>query len=223
VFLGWDRETLMENVGPPPSDPFAAEGGNLLFNGRDLSGWSTFIPAGPSDDPHLDPGRIFRVEGGMIHITGERFGTLTTRDEYADYHLSLQFRWGRKRWPPREKVVRDSGVLLHCTGPEKIWPRCIECQIQEHDCGDFWAVDGATLEVDGQHIAIFAKKKVDAERPTGEWNTVEVVCEGDTITNIINGVVVNRGTRASVTRGKIALQSEGAEVFFANVRLRPLR
>jgi hypothetical protein len=158
----------------------------------------------------------------LIHITGERFGILTTEGEYGDYRLTLQFRWGRKRWPPRETSVRDSGVLVHCTGAEKVWPKSIECQIQEHDCGDFWTVDGATIEVDGQPVSGRAVKKADGERPTGEWNTVEVVCEGDTITNIINGVVVNQGARASVAWGRIALQSEGAEVFFANIRLRPL-
>ena len=62
-------------------------------------------------------------------------------------------------------------------------------------------------------------KKTDAEKPTGEWNTVEVVCDGDKITNIVNGVVVNEGTNASVTKGKILLQSEGAEVYYRKVEL----
>ena len=66
------------------------------------------------------------------------------------------------------------------------------------------------------------KKTKDAEKPTGEWNTVEVVCDGDKITNIVNGVVVNEGTDASVTKGQILLQSEGAEVFYRKVELTPL-
>jgi hypothetical protein len=65
-------------------------------------------------------------------------------------------------------------------------------------------------------------RTTDAEKPLGEWNVVEVICDGDTITNIVNGVVVNKATRASVTRGKIILQSEGAEVFFRNITLTPL-
>ena len=65
-------------------------------------------------------------------------------------------------------------------------------------------------------------KKTDAEKPTGEWNTVEVVCDGDKITNIVNGVVVNEGTKASVTKGRILLQSEGAEVYYRKVELQPL-
>jgi hypothetical protein len=65
-------------------------------------------------------------------------------------------------------------------------------------------------------------KKTDAEKPTGEWNTIEVVCDGDKITNIVNGVVVNEGIHASETKGKILLQSEGAEVYYRKVELRPL-
>jgi hypothetical protein len=163
------------------------------------------------------------VENGVIHVSGERFGCLTTVEEFENYKLTIEFKWGEKRWPPREKAVRDSGVLLHCVGPDKIWTKSIECQIQEHDCGDFWLVSGTTLEIDGTVEKNMRKKKKDAEKPTGEWNTVEVICDGDKITNIINGVVVNEGTKASVTRGRILLQSEGAEVYYRKVELTPLK
>lgn len=195
-----------------------------LFNGKDLSGWSVFIdPSTAGYRPDSDPGRVFRVEDGLIRVSGERFGYLATRESYRDYRLRLEFKWGRDKWSPRADAVRDSGVLVHCVGPDKIWPRSIECQIQEHDCGDFWMVDGASLEVGGQtRVGGRAIKTADAEKPSGEWNRVEVVCRGDTITNIINGVVVNEGRRASVSGGKILLQSEGAEVFFRAVELLPL-
>lgn len=65
--------------------------------------------------------------------------------------------------------------------------------------------------------------KEDVERPAGEWNTVECICDGGTITNVLNGKVVNRGTQASLTRGKILFQSEGAEVFFRRIDLQPLK
>jgi hypothetical protein len=194
-----------------------------LFNGEDLSGWTVFLdPATEGDPPGASSQEVFRVEDGLIHVSGERFGCLTTREEFSNYHLSLEFRWGERKWPPRENAVRDSGVLLHCTGPDKIWTRSIECQIQEQDCGDFWPVDGTSIEVDGKVQVGRVVKKADNERPTGEWNSIEVICDGDTITNIVNGVVVNQGVKASVTSGRIALQSEGAEVYYRNVGLRPL-
>src|SRR4051812_27681245 len=180
-----------------------------LFNGRDLTGWSVYVQHGDRSDPTRDTKGVFKVEDGIIHISGEEFGGLTTEKEYENYRLTVEFKWGTKRWPPRENAARDSGILLHCVGPAKVWTRSIECQIQEHDCGDFWMVDGTSIMVDGKVERQRKIKKLDAEKPTGEWNTVEVVCEGDKITNIVNGVVVNSGSHASVTRGKILLQSEG--------------
>src|SRR5262249_32000178 len=152
--------------------------------GQDLSGWYTYLrhtdPALKSSGPDTDPKGVFKVEDGVIHISGEEFGCLTTREEYANYRLRLEVRWGEQKWPPRAdpKTPRDSGILLHCVGPDKVWPRCIECQIQEHDFGDFWMVD-TTLEVRGKiQNGGRAVKTKDAEKPFGEWNVVEVVCDG---------------------------------------------
>ena len=50
-----------------------------------------------------------------------------------------------------------------------------------------------------------------------------MVCDGDKITNILNGKIVNAGTGASLTKGKILFQSEGAEVFFRRIDLRPVK
>jgi hypothetical protein len=65
--------------------------------------------------------------------------------------------------------------------------------------------------------------KQDVEKPVGEWNRLECICDGDTITNILNGKVVNKGTKASLSKGKILFQSEGAEVFFRKIDLVPLK
>ena len=196
-----------------------------LFNGRDLTGWYVFVKhAESTTDPRTDPKGVFKAENGVIHISGEEFGCLTTEKEYSNYRLKLEFKWGEKKWAPRDQpgTPRDSGILVHCVGPDKVWTKSIECQIQEHDCGDFWLVSGTKLLVNGKPFRDRSIKTRDAEKPNGEWNVVEVVCDGDTITNIVNGVVVNEGTKASETRGKILLQSEGAEVFYRNVELIPI-
>jgi hypothetical protein len=194
-----------------------------LFNGKDLTGWTIFIRHADKSDPRSDPKGIFKVEDGVIHISGEEFGCLTTEKEYDNYRLTVEFKWGEKKWPPRENAKRDSGILMHCVGPDKVWTKSIECQIQEGDCGDFHMVDGTTIVIDGKPTKARVIKKTDAEKPNGQWNTIEVVCDGDKITNIVNGVVVNEGTGASVTRGRILLQSEGAEVFYRKVEIAPLR
>jgi hypothetical protein len=64
--------------------------------------------------------------------------------------------------------------------------------------------------------------KNDVESPFGEWTRLEVICDGNTITNIVNGKVVNQATDTTVSDGKIMIQSEGAEVYFRKIDLLPL-
>jgi hypothetical protein len=63
----------------------------------------------------------------------------------------------------------------------------------------------------------------DVEKPVGEWNTLECICAGDTITNVLNGKVVNKATKVTPSKGKILFQAEGAEVFFRKIEMRPLK
>jgi hypothetical protein len=63
----------------------------------------------------------------------------------------------------------------------------------------------------------------NVEKPAGEWNTIECICDRAKIINILNGTVMNIGTQSSHTKGKILFQSEGAEIFFRRIELRPLR
>lgn len=71
----------------------------------------------------------------------------------------------------------------------------------------------------------------DRENPMGEWNTVELICLGDQSIHIVNGGVVMRLTKARrldgsepapLSAGQILLQSEGAEIYFRNIELRPI-
>jgi hypothetical protein len=63
----------------------------------------------------------------------------------------------------------------------------------------------------------------EVEKPTGEWNRQEVICDGDSIATILNGIVVNRAFKASHRKGKIQIQSEGAEILIRKVELIPVR
>lgn len=216
-----------------PSMTNADDDGTIkLFNGKDLSGWTIFIRHNEKGhDPKDDHKGVFKVEDAVLHISGEEFAALTTEKEYGDYHLKLEFKWGEKRYKPRENVKRDSGVLYHCVGPDKVWTKSVECQIQETDCGDFYMVDGTSAVVNGKREPRFSKKLKDAEKPTGDWNTVEVICKGDTVKHLINGEQVAEASGLSLdkegknplTKGRIMLQSEGAEVFYRNVTLTPLK
>jgi hypothetical protein len=247
-----------------PGAPWTA-----LFNGRDLSGWDTWlgIPYGSADRVAIglnaDPHGVFsvvQVDGGpAIRISGETFGALTSRDEYGDFHLRLAFKWGEKRWPPRQDARRDSGILYYAVGPpgatnNKAWMRSLECQVQEHDVGDFWGVEGAVVDVtgektgEGKDLAVLFKKGAppvavdgtprraikafDNEKPTGEWNTVEVACLRGTCVHAVNGkvnLVLTHprqpgpdGAMVPLTRGRLQIQSEGAEVFYRDITIRAI-
>jgi len=197
-----------------------------LFNGRNFDGWYTFIEG---DGKNNDPDHIFTIEpGGVIHVLGKKMGYLGTDRDYANYRLSLEFRWGEKKWSPRENDPRDAGVLYHCVGPDKVWMKSVECQIEEGDVGDVWLTGGEggepSLTVKGKkYTGGRVVKFADFEKPKGQWNEVTVVADGDRIRHYVNGHLNMEGSESSLTRGKINLQSEGAEIYYRNVTLTPLR
>src|SRR5262245_48826216 len=102
---------------PPAKDSEWIE----LFNGRDFAGWETSlgVPTGGSEPIGVgrDPEGIFRVveEDGApaIRISGETIGGLTTLDEFENFHLELEFKWGEARYASRAELPRDSGLLYH--------------------------------------------------------------------------------------------------------------
>src|SRR5258705_7583044 len=97
----------------------------LLFNDKDLTGWDTFLGrANPGETNYglnFDPERVFtvtQIDGGpVIRVSGKYWGGIITTQEFANYHLRLQFKWGQKTWPPRVNAPLDSGLCYHCVGP----------------------------------------------------------------------------------------------------------
>jgi hypothetical protein len=75
----------------------------------------------------------------MLHLSGDGNGYVATASEYRDYRLIVEYKWGRKT--DGGKYVRNSGILLHATGPDGAaggtWPACIECQLAQGCVGDF--------------------------------------------------------------------------------------
>ena len=117
-----------------------------LFNGKDISGWYSFLKTkGKSNDQDT----VFSVNNGLLKITGKEFGYIVTEKTFTDFHLVVEFKWGEKKYPPRENRVRDNGICYYVVPTDKVWPRSVECQIQEGDCGDFWLIDSVTAVVDG--------------------------------------------------------------------------
>ena len=195
-----------------------------VFNGKDLQGWTKYLQSQGIDK---DPKGVITVENKTIHVTGQDFGYIATHKIYNDFHLSLEFKWGEKKFPPREKDKRDAGICF-CVDSvsNKIWPKSAECQIQEGDVGDLWLIGGVKADVDGVQVGpkdyAQMKKKANAERKNGKWNRVEVIFKKGRFTFLVNGVLVNEGKDLSVMRGRILLQSEGAEVFYRRIYITEL-
>jgi hypothetical protein len=59
----------------------------------------------------------------------------------------------------------------------------------------------------------------DVEKAPGKWNRLECVAKGDEISVILNGKLVNKAYNVRPEKGKIQIQSEGAEIFFRRVEL----
>jgi 3-keto-disaccharide hydrolase len=130
-----------------------------LFNGKDLAPFYSWLAGKGTADPDHVFSVVDRIDGApAIRISGQGFGGLTTRQEYAEYRLVVEFRWGLLTWGSRGGRARDSGVLVHCQGRDGNtgrdfsgpWMRSIEAQIIEGGVGDFILVEGR--DENGQRI-----------------------------------------------------------------------
>ena len=114
-------------------------------------------------------------------------------------------------------------MLLHLSGPDTVWPKSIEAQLHSGDAGDFWVIGGTDFKehVDKSTRRV-VKKAESSEKPIGEWNVYEITCRENTIHVVVNGVEQNAATEATVTSGKIGLQSEGTSIEFRNIYIEPI-
>jgi len=219
-----------------------------LFNGKDLTGWDTYIKQTGLNN---DPDKVFTVieiDGTpAMKISGEHFGGVSTVEEFENYYLTVQFKWGEKKYAPKLNDKRDSGLLYHAVGEHGAdggnWMKSQEFQVQEGDCGDYWGCAGGSFDVpvipkgkdflydahgtmtsfseqspNGRHVI----KNPDNEKPWGEWNTIEVYCIGGDAVHMMNGKVVMKLFHSNITKGKIQIQSEGAEIYYRNFRIRKI-
>jgi hypothetical protein len=180
-----------------------------LFNGKDLSNWAFCLK-----DPSVNPATVFTVQNGVIHISGNPFGYMRTKDIYSEYKLHVEWRY------PIE--ASNSGVFVHAQLPDTIWIKSFECQLGAGNAGDFICMNGSSMNEQKNNSRVVKKMAASSEKPAGEWNTMEVTCKSNTIEVIVNGVLQNKGTGLSASKGHICLQSEGKDVEFKNVYITKL-
>jgi hypothetical protein len=206
---------------------------------------------------------VREVDGGpAIWVKGETWGSLVHKADLRDYHLRLEFKWGTKTWAPRETAPQNNGLLYHTHGaPGEVfgtWRPSVEFEIMKGSTGMVVTVGTkvrarAPVAFDPSLIAPHLRFRfggrpidmingtptwnveaaADAERPVGQWNTLDLYVVGDRAVHVVNGVPVAEvhglatiladGTRQPLTHGHIQLQSEGAETWFRNITAEPIR
>jgi len=81
-----------------------------LFNGKNLDGWYTFLQHRGRDS---DPKKVFTVNDKVLRVSGEEWGCITTKEEFSNYKLVVEFKWGTQTFAPRADNARDNGILLN--------------------------------------------------------------------------------------------------------------
>jgi hypothetical protein len=252
----------------PALPPAGGDGWVSLLNGRDLNGWYSMLAK--SGKGAAEQRGMVTIEENMLHIMGNvagpspaEAGYLATTQDFENVHIRVEYKWGVKRFAPRSFSKRDNGLLYGLVGPDKVWPTCVECQIEEGDVGDAFMLGtrglqdehpnglfGQTLTTHGwdhppsqspetsppgqSDITTFRKIKDGNFENLDSWNVLEVVWQGDRSAHIVNGRAVNTlsqlqqpdpqnaATFIPLTRGKIAVQFEYAEIWFRRIEVKAL-
>lgn len=222
--MRWSAVALVLVAAAPAQ---AEPGWTPLFNGRNLDNFRIAYSSVPTDGRPASA--MFEVKDGMVHTyPGQAAGTpqpsayFQTRDEYSNYVLHLEYKWGDRKFAPRMARLKDAGIVFHTyQDVEHSWPRGIECQIEDSDVGDLWLIssqadvatrtasyqpkpdplqDGAPyFAPDGQSQThgdhgkyVRIRHAADLEHPG--WNSVDVVVRGDSAVYLVNGQVDMRIT-----------------------------
>jgi hypothetical protein len=185
-----------------------------LFNGQDFTGCK-FVSR--SNEPFAG---TWAVSNGVIRCSGNPAGYARTEKGYRNYKLTVEWRFVKVA--PK---ADNTGVLFHIQPPDEVWPRCIQCQGRHDKQGDLFLMAGAeSREHQGKDANTPVPKQGPSnEKPVGEWNTCEVICEGSSVKAWINGKLMNETTECTVSSGFIGFQSEGAEFEVRKVFLEPLK
>lgn len=189
-----------------------------VFNGKDLKDWVIVV-----GDSTLSPEKFFYVNEGTIETVGVPVGYIRTKKEFKNYRLHVEWRY------PENPT--NSGVMIHVNGPDKIWVSHYQAQLKVLNAGDF-IVHGvgerATIN-DSTYFSTETVKPVVAklhptnEKPAGEWNSYDIICNGNKVELKVNGLLQNTATNCSLTKGAIGLQAEGSKIQFRNIWIEKIK
>lgn len=144
----------------------------------------------------------------MLKCLGNPDGYLRTKKQYENYVLEMEFRY------PGTNKKCNSGILLHCNGPDKNWPGSIQIQLHYPKLGHIFEM--APAETDNTVNRNFSNP------PLNKWIKLKIESKDGTITLHIDGKKHGTINGCKPQKGFIALQSEGSEIHFKNIAIKEL-
>lgn len=196
------------------------EGSVALFNGKDLAGWVNV---------NCHPGTFF-VKDGEIVTTGTPTGFLRTEKQYENF--VFDFDWMHVE---KEKMANSGlfvwGDPLPAVGTP--YTRGIEVQVLINYApkdrwatshGDVFSIHGARCKPDRPHPRGIERclPSEDRVKGAGEWNHYKVTGNNGVLKLEVNGKEVSGVSECTPRKGYLALESEGSECHFKNIRITEL-
>lgn len=200
----------------PPPQPVQGETTSPveLFNGTNLDGWIFCMKNG------ADPAQTWSVNHGVIHCTGQPYGYARTTQSYQNYTLTVIWRFIKVA-----PHANDTGIFVDIQPPDTLWPECVQAQGLYQHQGDLVLMMGASADgyqPVGKKSLFVPQLWPSNENPAGEWNTNQIVCNGNVIALSVNGKVMNQLTGCSLSSGYIGIQSEGGDIEISKLTVQPL-
>jgi hypothetical protein len=191
-----------------------------LFNGKDLTGWHN-VNCAPT---------TFAAKGGEIVTTGTPTGFLRTDKHYENFVLEVE-------WMHVEKTkMANSGIFVWGDPIPAVgspYTRGIEVQVLLNykpadgwatSEGDIFSIWGAKCKPDRPHPKGIERclPSENRTKPAGEWNHYKIVANDGVIKLHVNGKEVSGVSQCSPRKGYLALESEGVECHFRNIKIKEL-
>ncbi len=210
------------------TDAERAEGWTLLFDGQNLDGWRGYgADAFPSQ---------WTIEDGALHYDSSAAGTggdIITAQPYDDFELSLEWKIA---------ACGNSGIFYRVVEDERydaVYHTGPEYQVLDNTCHPD-AQNGANRTAAANYDLIAPSQ--DATKPAGQWNQTRIVVDSAHVEHWLNGQKVveyelwgdewNQLVAGSkfvewpdyglAREGHIALQDHDDEVWYRNIKIRPL-
>lgn len=228
-----------------------------LFDGSDINDWTVKIHHHQVGENFGD---TFRVENGLLRVNydqyaefNHQYGHIYYNAPFSDFHLQLEYRfYGEFLKDAPHYAELNSGVMFHSQSPytmpkEQNWPISVEMQFladmqdgSKRTTGNMCS-PGTDVSYQGKTFPSHCLNSNKPAHKTGTWVKAELIVNGNSVTQIIDGQVVLEYTDPVIggkqktvvghdpalwiegkplTSGYIALQSEGHPIEFKNIRIK---